>query len=82
MSDPFKETGEHYTSLNEHHQMGQARLIREHDLRDHLILEHGVSVQNAKTKAQLGRLHTLVHAVLAHPELRELMNIPPEWGKG
>lgn len=82
MTDPFEKTGEHYTSLNEHHQMGRARDIHEYDLRDHLLMYHGVSLQNVRTKAELGRLHTFVHAVLAQPELRELMNIPPEWGKG
>ncbi len=81
MSDPFKETGENYTSLNEHHQMGRARDINKRELEDHLVLWHGLSVQNARTKAELGRLHALVHAVLGHPGLRELMNLPPEWGR-
>jgi hypothetical protein len=81
MTDPFKETGEHYTSLNEHHQMGRARDINANNLRDHLVLYHSVSAQNVRTKAELGRLHTLVHAVLAHPELGDLMNVPEGWGK-
>lgn len=82
MNDPYRETGVHYTSLSENHQATAARHIKEADLRDHLIWEHGVSAQNAKTKAQLGRLHMLVHSVLAYPELSQLMDLPPEWGNG
>ena len=80
MSDPFEETGENYTSLNEHHQMGRARDVNVRALEDHLILYHGLTVQHARTKAELGRLHTLAHAIKAHPELRDLLNLPPEWG--
>jgi hypothetical protein len=80
MSDPFEETGENYTSLNEHHQMGRARDISKRELEDHLIFYHGLSVQNARTKAELGRLHTLAHAVKAYPELRDLLKLPLEWG--
>lgn len=69
-------------SLNQEHVLGPARDVNIARLRDHLILEHGVSVEKVRTKGELGKLHLLVHAVLAYPELRELMNIPPEWGKG
>ena len=72
----------HYTAMNEFHHVGPARLVNEQNLRWHLGWDHGVEHKTAKTKAQLGRLHLLVHAVLAHPELEELLNLPDQYGTG
>lgn len=72
----------HYTSLNENHHVGPARLINERDLRWHLGWDHGVDHKSVKTKAQLGRLHMLVHAVLAHQDLEQLLNLPRGYGSG
>lgn len=62
--------------------MGPARDVNINDLEFHLLMDHGVATQGRKTKGELGKLHTLVHAVLAHPELGELMNLPEEYGTG
>jgi hypothetical protein len=73
---------QHPTSLNENHELGYARCVNASDLRLHLLLQHNVGVGKLKTPGELGRAHLLAHAVAAYPELRELMNLPPEWGKG
>ena len=67
-------------NLSEAHMMGVARDINSDELRSHLIIEHGVSIKNLNTKAQLGRAHLLTHAVDGFPELRELLNLPENWG--
>jgi hypothetical protein len=82
MSDPFQETGEHYTSLNEHHQLGRARDINSRKLTEHLIQDHGVHASDTWAKGTLGKIHTLTHAILAYPELRELMGLPEHYGTG
>lgn len=81
MNDPFKETSALYTALSETHQMGRARDINKRALEDHLIFWHSVSIHDARTKAELGHLHTLAHAVNAYPELIELLGLPRKWGK-
>lgn len=80
--DQFQMTGQHYTSLNEHHQMGPARYINRTDLVNHLVSDHGVALGKAHTKGELGKLHALVHAILAHPALGELMGLPEGYGTG
>lgn len=82
LNDPFDETGEHYTSLNEHHQMGRAKEVNMSDLTSHLILYHGVSTNGVETRAELGRLHALTHAVIGNEDLRKLLNLPERFGRG
>jgi hypothetical protein len=72
----------HPTSLNQDHVLGNAKDVNFSDLSFHLVIDHNISVTHLKTKSQLGKAHLLAHAVEAYPELRELMNLPPEWGKG
>lgn len=59
----------HLVALNEHHTLGPVRTMSESALAMHLITEHLVSVRNAGTKSELGRLHLLAHATMAYPEL-------------
>lgn len=82
MNDPFDRTYVHYTNLTENHRVGPAKDINLNTLKDHLLLWHGVSVNTVNTKAEAGRLHLLVHAVIAHPELAELLNLPDRFGRG
>jgi hypothetical protein len=82
MNDPFDRTFTHYTNLTENHRVGPASDINLNALKDHLLLWHGVSVNEVRTKAEAGRLHLLVHAIIAHPELAELMNLPDRFGRG
>lgn len=68
--------------LNLAHELVLTRQVtRLSDLRNHLIFGHGISVQNAKTRGELGRLHLLAHAVISYPELSELLELPEGWGK-
>jgi hypothetical protein len=80
--DPFKMTGNHYTSLNEKHLVGPARDVNVSELSYHLIIDHGVALGKAKTKGELGKLHLLVHTLLAHPTLAELLSVPDQYGTG
>lgn len=82
MIDPFQETGVHYTSLNEHHQMAAARTINLERLKEHLLFDHGVGVDGVRTKSEAGRLHTFVHAILAYDDLSQLMELPEGYGTG
>ncbi len=68
-------------NLNEHHVLGRAHNIGEQDLRFHLSLSHALHPRAARTNAELGKLHLLAHAVQAHPELKELLNLPETWGR-
>lgn len=71
----------HHTSLNHDHILGPARLVNMNELSLHLVLFHNVPAKGA-TKSELGRLHLLVHAILASPDLREHLNLPPHYGTG
>lgn len=72
----------HYTAMSETHHVGRAALISTRDIEWHLHHDHGVYHNSAKTKGQLGRLHLLVHAVLADDNLRQLLNLPEGYGTG
>lgn len=65
----------HWYCLNEQHVLGPARNVRVSELRFHLAIDHGISVKNARTALELGKLHLLAHALLAHEDLRELMGL-------
>jgi len=65
----------HYNNLSHMHEMKPARDIDITILRIHLTLDHGVSSKDARTRAQMGRLHLLAHAVDAFPDLKELLNL-------
>lgn len=67
-------------NLDQHHQLTQARNLNRSDLMHHLVIDHGVSIRDTRSKGQLGRLHLLTHAVQAFPELRKLLNLPEGWG--
>jgi hypothetical protein len=68
-------------NLSERHILGHAEGINTSDLRHHLIISHGVAPNTSRTKAQLGKVHLLAHAVQAHPELRELLGLSEMGGK-
>lgn len=65
--------------LNEEHVLGPARNVNVRELRFHLAIFHGISIKDAKTALQLGKLHLLAHALLAHEDLRELMGLAKNW---
>lgn len=52
----------------------------ESDLRHHLIVWHNVKV-TGKSKADLGRMHLIVHAFLSHPGMAEALGFPEGYGK-
>lgn len=66
----------HWHSLTEEHVLAPSRGINMSKLRFHLLLNHGINVKDSRTKAELGRLHLLAHALLAHPQLQELLGDP------
>jgi hypothetical protein len=59
--------------LNEEHVLGPARCVNVNNLRFHLMIDHGINTKSCKTPKDFGRLHLLAHALLAHPDLRELI---------
>ena len=59
--------------LNEEHVLGPARCVNLRQLRFHLLIDHGIAVKDCKTPLELGKLHLLAHALIVHPELRELI---------
>lgn len=63
------------TVLTEQHKIDLAKRVRPPGMITHLILTHGVSVSPNMTKGELGKLHLLAHAMMAHPELRELLGL-------
>lgn len=67
--------------LNEEHVLGPARNVNKNDLRFHILIDHGVSVSGCKTQSDYGKLHLLVHTVIAHPQLAELLHLTGAWGK-
>lgn len=60
-------------ALNEEHVLGPARCVEIRALRHHIIIDHGVDTKGATTALELGRLHMLAHALIVHPDLRELI---------
>lgn len=68
-------------NLSEGHILGPARIINKPNLHFHLTAEHRIYSRGSRTQAELGRLHLLAHAVQAHPELRDLLNLPEGWGR-
>lgn len=72
----------HLTALSHLHQIVHAKKINRDRLRSHLVIDHGIHVGEDTTKGEMGRLHTLVHAVLAYPMLGELMELSPGYGTG
>jgi hypothetical protein len=63
-----------YLDVNHKMQDRAKDLRQERDLRSHLIIWHGVSVKNVSKLSTLARLHLLAHAIMAWPEVGELLN--------
>lgn len=72
----------HYTALNQDHVLGPARNINLNDLHTHLILDHGVNTTRYKTKGELGKLHLMVHTILAYPGWAVILDLPEGYGTG
>ena len=67
------------TCLTEAHVVDLAKRIRPPGMITHLILTHGLAVSPNATKGQLGQLHLLAHAIMATPELKEVLGLPEDW---
>lgn len=78
----LSQAGTHLTALSHLHQIVLAKQINRDRLKSHLVLEHNIHVGDDATKGEMGRLHTLVHAVLAYPMLAELMELHKDYGTG
>lgn len=67
-------------NLDVDHTLKVARDLNLSDLRFHLTIGHGVSVEG-QTPAQMGKTHLLAHTILAHPSLKTLLHLE-KWNYG
>lgn len=73
---------EHYLNLTQNHELTLARKVNIEHLRQHLIVDHNVPVREAHTRGELGKLHLVTHAIIASPQLRQVLDLPENFGTG